>query len=92
MSDYEKKRLENIENNKRILRELGLEKPLAPIPPPVASTRNKKRSNAGDNSGAKATRSNAGSTQAPPASGAAPAVVLRRSSRLASMVHNKKII
>ncbi|CAG8698879.1 16255_t:CDS:2, partial [Acaulospora morrowiae] len=33
MNDYERQRLENIESNKRILRELGLERPPQPIQP-----------------------------------------------------------
>ncbi|CAG8450567.1 6722_t:CDS:2 [Diversispora eburnea] len=45
MNEYEKKRVENIENNKRILRELGLEKPPIPLSSPVVTRKTTRKKN-----------------------------------------------
>ncbi|RHZ83652.1 hypothetical protein Glove_89g81 [Diversispora epigaea] len=58
MNEYEKKRLENIENNKRILRELGLEKLSVPVVSRKKTTRKKnKKNNVKDNSRVKSASS-----------------------------------
>jgi hypothetical protein len=95
LSEYEKKRLENIESNKKILRELGLERP--PILPPAESytkKNNKTKPNkritvsTNRNKDIKRIKTETGDDSK---SRGKEEYLVRRSSRLAKLVKNKFI-
>ncbi len=96
LSEYEKKRLENIEANKQILRDLGLERP-PPILPPAATHKkktgkNKKRKNKNEKNTInkrikRSSRQNGASNEL-----SRDGIIVRRSSRLAKLVKDIKFI
>lgn len=98
LNEYEIKRLKNIESNKQILRELGLERP--PIFSPAEGymkktskpKSNKRRTvNTNENKDTKRIKSTSSETGDDSISRGEEEYLVRRSSRLAKLVKNKFI-